>query len=164
MTRTGSSKIVLAKFLGLRYTFVAMLPTKDSNLLPSGLQPHGGLYVPRRGLGRPKGTRGEHKKTKEARQFASSIIDDPIYRANLLARAQTGTLAPGIEQMLWHYAKGKPKDTVDVNMMGSSEFTDLSTQEIAARIAMAAARAAEIAEMSQDADYQESEEDPIETH
>ena len=139
-----------------------MLPTNNPDPLPSGLQPHGGLYVPKRGPGRPKGGRGEHRKTKEARQFAASIVNDPIYRANLLARAQTGTLAPGIEQMLWHYAWGKPKDTVDVNMMVSSEFTDLSNQEIAARIAITAAKAAEIAEMSQDADYQEK--DPIETH
>ena len=90
--------------------------------------------------------------------FAASIVDDPIYRANLLARAQTGTLAPAIEQMLWHYAKGKPPDKVELNVNNQSEFSDLSTQEIAERIALTAARAAQIAEIETNEEYQDPSE------
>jgi hypothetical protein len=56
--------------------------------------------------GRKKGT--PNKATVEARAFASSIVDDPKYQANLRKRALAGKLKPQIEAMLWHYAKGKP--------------------------------------------------------
>lgn len=61
--------------------------------------------------GRPKGV--PNKVTLEVREAAASIVDDPVYRANLASRARRGKLAPAIESMLWHYAKGKPKETVE---------------------------------------------------
>jgi hypothetical protein len=60
------------------------------------------------GPGRPKGTL--NKVTVEARAAAAQIIDDPIYRQTLLDRAQTGQLPPAIEVLMWHYAKGKPRE------------------------------------------------------
>ena len=39
------------------------------------------------------------------------IVDDPIYRANLLKRARKGKLAPPVECLLWYYSKGKPAET-----------------------------------------------------
>lgn len=56
--------------------------------------------------GRKKGTR--NKVTIEVRAAAAAIVDDPEYRKNLAVRAKAGTLAPQIECLLWHYAKGKP--------------------------------------------------------
>ncbi len=41
-----------------------------------------------------------------------SVADD-IATKKLLARARAGTLPPAVECMLWHYAKGKPKDRVE---------------------------------------------------
>ncbi len=75
----------------------------------------------RRRRGRPKGTpkTGGRKKgtpnkaTVEAKLACSEIIDDPAYRFKLLSRARAGKLAPAVECMLWHYAKGKPKETIE---------------------------------------------------
>lgn len=79
-----------------------------------------------RGPGRPfqKGQSGNprgrkpgavNKVTAEAKAACAAIVDDPIYRSMLLKRAQLGRLAPAVEAMLWHYAKGKPKEHVEVS-------------------------------------------------
>lgn len=62
----------------------------------------------RGGPGRPKGV--PNRATTEARAFCASIVDDPAYQRSLRSRALKGHLAPALEAMLWHYAKGKPKD------------------------------------------------------
>ena len=75
-------------------------------------------------VGRPKGapkTGGRkqgtpNKVTVEVRQAAAEIVDNPQYRKNLLDRALKNELAPAIEAMLWAYAKGKPKEQVDVQV------------------------------------------------
>lgn len=69
----------------------------------------------RRGVtgGRPKGVR--NKATIEAKRICSDLVDDPIYRANLQKRLRAGKLAPGMESMLWWYAKGKPKETAEID-------------------------------------------------
>jgi hypothetical protein len=54
-----------------------------------------------------------NKATAEVRAACVAIVDDPQYRKKLLARARAGTLLPAVECMLWHYAKGKPKDQVE---------------------------------------------------
>jgi len=41
-------------------------------------------------------------------------IDDPVYRERLKARLLAGRLPPALECLLWHYAKGKPKDDLQV--------------------------------------------------
>ncbi len=61
--------------------------------------------------GRKKGT--PNKVTTAAREAAALIVDDPTYREKLLAAAQARELPPAVETMLWHYAKGKPKETFD---------------------------------------------------
>ncbi len=43
------------------------------------------------------------------------IVEDPEYLASLRERALENKLGP-MEPLLWHYAHGKPKDRVDVNM------------------------------------------------
>jgi hypothetical protein len=62
--------------------------------------------------GRQRGTL--NKVTVEARAFCASIVDDPDYQARLRKRALSGQLAPALEAMLWHYAKGKPAEHVEV--------------------------------------------------
>ncbi len=60
--------------------------------------------------GRKKGTL--NKATTAAREACAEIVDDPVYRKKLLAAARARTLPPAVETMLWHYAKGKPKEAV----------------------------------------------------
>jgi hypothetical protein len=83
----------------------------------------------RRGGGRPKGV--PNKATLEAKQACAEIVDDPIYRAKLLARARAGKLAPAMETLLWYYAKGKPKETIeyrderpDVSSMATADLKE----------------------------------------
>ena len=70
-----------------------------------------GQFVSAPGPGRKKGV--PNKATVEVRVACLAIVDDPQYRQTLLARARAGTLPPAVECMLWHYAKGKPKDRVE---------------------------------------------------
>ena len=62
--------------------------------------------------GNPKGRKKgvPNKVTVEAQRACEALVDDPVYRAKLLADLRLRELAPGIEAMLWHYAKGKPKE------------------------------------------------------
>ena len=67
----------------------------------------------RGGPGRPKGV--SNKATIEARQACAELVDDPAYRATLKARLVAGTLSPAVECLIWYYAKGKPKEQLDVD-------------------------------------------------
>ena len=75
------------------------------------------------GPGRPKGA--ENQKTKEAREIARKLATDKTYQANLLKRLIDGT-AGSMEPVLWHYAFGKPKDSLDLNW----DLAKLSDQEL----------------------------------
>lgn len=59
--------------------------------------------------GRKKGT--PNKATREIREAARAVLERPEYLAGLQARIDAGS-APAIEGLLYHYAYGKPKDTV----------------------------------------------------
>ena len=74
--------------------------------------------------GRRKGT--PNKVTAEARIVCAAVLDDATYRTNLTARARAGTLAPAVEAMLWHYAFGKPRDSLDVTVGPAGERTSAS--------------------------------------
>ena len=63
--------------------------------------------------GRRKGT--PNKATAEAKEFCNSLVDDPRYQARLRLRLLAGKLPPAIESMLWHYAKGKPKEQIGID-------------------------------------------------
>jgi len=83
--------------------------------------------------GRRKGT--PNKVTTEAKAVCAAILDDPTYRTNLTARARAGTLAPAVEVMLWHYAFGKPKDSLDVTVgHAGGTFSELSTEDLLHRV------------------------------
>jgi hypothetical protein len=68
--------------------------------------------------GRPKGTPKTggrkagtpNKVTREVRELAQQLVQDPRYRSKLRVRLVTGKAAPAVETMLWHYAYGKPAD------------------------------------------------------
>ena len=61
------------------------------------------------GPGRPKGRQSD--ATLEVREAARAIIQRPAYLEKLKERLDAGK-APHIEQMLWFYAFGRPKDQV----------------------------------------------------
>ena len=82
----------------------------------------------RKTCGRRKGT--PNKVTAEARAVCAAILDDPTYRTNLTARARAGTLAPAVEAMLWHYAFGKPKDSLDVTVGPAGDLSERSTEDL----------------------------------
>jgi hypothetical protein len=42
--------------------------------------------------------------------MARSLIEDQAYQALFKARLHAGTIPPGVESMLWHYAYGKPAE------------------------------------------------------
>jgi len=86
-------------------------------------------------------------KIREARANARDIIEDPDYKANLKARACKGTLHPVVEQMLWHYAYGKPKDRLEVQTSSTGHnYHEMSESELAALAAQTALEAARLAE------------------
>ena len=78
--------------------------------------------------GRRKGT--PNKVTAEARAVCAAILDDPTYRTNLTARARAGTLAPAVEAMLWHYAFGKPRESLEVTVGPAGDLSELSTEDL----------------------------------
>lgn len=59
--------------------------------------------------GRPKGV--PNKITIHVRTMAAALVEDPAYRKALRERLLNGT-AGHMETTLWHYAYGKPKETV----------------------------------------------------
>ncbi len=63
----------------------------------------------RPGPGRPKGA--ENTRTKEARELARKFATDKIYQKRLLERLRAGE-AGTMEATLWHYAFGKPQESV----------------------------------------------------
>lgn len=62
--------------------------------------------------GRPRGAVSQ--ATRDVKLFAQSILEDPLVQQRTLEDAQKGRLAPPIHSMLFHYAYGKPKDTLKV--------------------------------------------------
>jgi hypothetical protein len=62
--------------------------------------------------GRPKGA--VNKATRDIREFARECLEAPEYVRRLKARLEAGK-APHMEQLLAHYAYGKPKDVVEIN-------------------------------------------------
>lgn len=61
--------------------------------------------------GRKAGT--TNKATVEIKEFARSILEDPLYQKRLRGRVGQGK-APQIEVLMFHYAYGKPKEHFSV--------------------------------------------------
>lgn len=69
-------------------------------------------FKPGHNGGRPKGAL--NKATLEAREICAGMVDDPAYLSRLRERLLKGKLPPAVECMIWHYAKFKPTDRVQV--------------------------------------------------
>ena len=63
-------------------------------------------------------------------------MDSQKYRKKLTERAEKGELAPAVECMLWHYAKGKPVDRVqmDSTVVTPEEVAGWSDEQLRNRL------------------------------
>lgn len=66
---------------------------------------------PNAGKGRPKGAL--NKSTRDIQEFSRATLEDPEYVRELKTRLRRGK-APHVETLLYHYAFGKPKETLNV--------------------------------------------------
>jgi hypothetical protein len=67
--------------------------------------------------GRPKKTDDEKKKEKLAQQMAQKLLTSPNYVAGLKERLESGKCQPGVEVAVWHYAFGKPPETIETKQV-----------------------------------------------
>jgi len=81
-------------------------------------------HPPYYGPGRPKGSL--NKRTLEAKAFARQLVSDPIYLQNLQTALEERKVEASIEAMIWHYAYGKPKESVEVQY----NLEALNTEEV----------------------------------
>lgn len=91
----------------------------------------------RRGGGRPPGV--PNKASSEAKAACAKLVDDPAYRFKLRSRLLSGKIAPAVETMLWHYAHGKPKETLTLDGTLSIDVNHVR-ETLASRIARLADR------------------------
>ena len=84
--------------------------------------------------GRPRGV--PNKATVEIRDAARRLLEDEAYQRGLSARLIKGR-APHMETLLYHYAYGKPKETMDLRV---SDVSLLSHEELRERAAGLLAR------------------------
>lgn len=63
------------------------------------------------------------------------MIEDPLYRKQLLRDLRARRLRPAVECMLWYYAKGKPKEMVEHSgtLSLQEELSSLSAEQLRAR-------------------------------
>lgn len=71
--------------------------------------------------GRAPGT--PNKATREVKALAQSILEDPLVQQRMLLDARKGKLAPPVMTMLFHYAYGKPKERVELEVMEELRIT-----------------------------------------
>ena len=71
--------------------------------------------------GRTKGTL--NKATVEAKAMARKLLERPKYLKQTMKRLDAGELPTGIEQMLWYYLFGKPKEQLESHYTGTLEVT-----------------------------------------
>lgn len=85
--------------------------------------------------GRKKGGLNADIKAKlsKAEAFADAILSDNRYQTNLMHRAITGNLAPGLEALLWYYRFGRPVKRVEVKGMSGDDLSTYSNDELAQR-------------------------------
>ncbi len=60
--------------------------------------------------GRFKGV--PNRVTRQIRDQARRMVEDPRYRRRVMRDLRRGSLAPGLEAMLWYYAYGRPLERI----------------------------------------------------
>jgi hypothetical protein len=71
---------------------------------------------------------------QEAQSFCRKLVQSSEYRQKLEARLLRGDLPPALEAMIWHYAFGKPAETINLNVQeGQEDLSGLSTEELLER-------------------------------
>jgi hypothetical protein len=63
--------------------------------------------------GRQAGT--PNKASAELRAFAQGLLGNADYRKQFEQRFLSGDLHPRLEEMIWHYAGGKPTEHVQID-------------------------------------------------
>ena len=72
----------------------------------------------------------------------SQLVDDPVYRAKLTRDLRARRVAPPIEQMVWYYGKGKPKDVIELEgRLDVNALNQMSDDELRAELAAIVAKA-----------------------
>lgn len=79
--------------------------------------------------GRQKGT--VNKATAEVQKLCRRMVENSKYLTGIRKRLREGDLHPGVETMLWHYAYGKPKETVEVSGADGGPIETISLLELA---------------------------------
>ena len=76
--------------------------------------------------GRKKGTPNKygHKWKADAKALCRDLLSSEKYQRGFERRLEAGTLPPALETLIWHYAQGKPAETVDVNVMAIGRIID----------------------------------------
>jgi hypothetical protein len=83
--------------------------------------------------GRARGT--PNLATTAGRELAARLVNDRAYRESLRERLLAGRLHPAVEQMLWYYAMGKPKESLELSgSIGTRDVRELSTEELLAEL------------------------------
>lgn len=78
------------------------------------------------GPGRPPGV--PNKLSRAAKAEALRLLEDPDYRAAFADAWKTRKIAPQIEMMVWHYAYGKPKETLQLESKTQPQMVELIRQ------------------------------------
>lgn len=87
----------------------------------------------------------------EAQRFARTLVEDQTYRDNLTQALRDRTVHASVEQMLWHYAYGKPIEQISMNLaVGPVDLSTLSMEELQKQ-ALEVAKQLEEAQALQDA-------------
>ncbi len=66
--------------------------------------------------GRRTGTK--NKATLEVQAFCRGLVEDEEYRKYFDHRFKVGQLPPQLEQLVWHYAYGKPIERQEISGPG----------------------------------------------
>ena len=82
--------------------------------------------------GRKKGARNKVPPAyrEDFSKFCRKLCEDKDYRASLKRRLISGKVAPGVESAVWHYAYGKPPETVEVTGAGGGPVAHTLTLRV----------------------------------
>jgi len=68
----------------------------------------------------------------DIRTWAKRLLESDSYRKTVQQRLENGTLPPQLEVLLYHYAFGKPAETLNVSV-SMEDMSSMTTEQLAAR-------------------------------